>query len=173
RFAPSTRGVDAENDSSLPQYKEVRSGPEPALGTTRSFPLERPFLSVCFGIAGAAPVCALAGGEEGSQCQDDGQERRDLQDRPHRLPLRKPPVDLAEDRLFGYPGSQYEQVRGRTGRRENVGRRERCGEVGKRSSGCRNSSIECEGGPECNRHGRSPQTQGRIDQKAGPEVGGP
>ena len=153
----------------------VQRGPFRARTGPRHHPVASSGTSISvrlFGIAGAAPVCSLAGGEEGSQCQDDGQERRDLQDRPHRLPLRKPPVDLAEDRLFGYPESEFEHVRGRAGRREDVGRRERCGEVGKRRGRCRDSSIECEGGSERYGESRSPQTQCRVNQEAGPEVGG-
>src|SRR2546428_254252 len=56
---------------------------------------------------------SLAERSEGSQRQDDGYERRKLEDRPDRLPSRKRTVEICEDDLFGYPGSELEQVRGR------------------------------------------------------------
>ena len=61
-------------------------------------------------------------GLERGQGQDDGYERRDLKERPYRLPSREPTVDVYEDRLFGNFGAEPKQVRGRAGRREDVGR---------------------------------------------------
>ena len=72
---------------------------------------------------------SLAERNEGRQRQDDRYEGRQLKDRPHRLPSGKCAVHLCEDRLFGYPSAEFEQVRGRLGRRENVGQRERRSEI--------------------------------------------
>jgi len=72
---------------------------------------------------------SLAERNEGRQRQDDRYEGRQLKDRPHRLPSGKCAVHLCEDRLFGYPTAELEQVRGRPGRRENVGQRERRSEI--------------------------------------------
>src|SRR6267143_5753399 len=88
---------------------------------------------------------SLAERSEGGQCQNDGYERRELKDCPDRLPSRKRTVDVYEDRLLRYPGAELEQVRGRAGRRENVGHRERCGEVPKRSGGDRCTRVDHEG----------------------------
>src|SRR2546428_9247051 len=73
-----------------------------------------------------APFRSLAERSEGSQRQDDGYERRKLEDRPDRLPSRQRTVDICEDDLFGYPGSELKQVGGRPGRRHNVSQQERC-----------------------------------------------
>src|SRR3989454_7916825 len=91
---------------------------------------------------------SLAERSEGGQRQDDGYERRELKDRPDRLPSRKSTVDICERRLFGYPGAELEQVRGRPGRRENVGQRETSSEVAKRSGSCRCTRVGHEGDRE-------------------------
>src|SRR2546428_5960502 len=100
-----------------------------------------------------APFRSLAERSEGGQRQDDGYERRELKDRPDRLPSRKSTVDIREGRLFWYPGAELEQVRDCPGRRENVGQRETCSEVAKRSGSCRRTRVDHEGDRESDRDG--------------------
>ena len=91
---------------------------------------------------------SLAERSENGQRQNDGYERRELKNRPDRLPSRKRTVDACEDRLLGYPGPEFEQVRGRPARRENVAQRERGSEVAKRSGSHRCSPVDREGDRE-------------------------
>src|SRR5438093_8350362 len=91
---------------------------------------------------------------EGGQRQDDGYEDRELKVRPHRLPSGKCAVHLCEDRLFGYSSAELEQVRGRPGRRENVGQRERRSEINKRGGSYGRVEVDDEGDPECDCEGR-------------------
>src|SRR5207245_9531331 len=98
-------------------------------------------------------VHSLSERSEGRQRQDDGYERRDLKDGPDLLPSRKRTVDAGEDCLFGYPRAELEQVRGRTGRREDVGQRERGSEVAKRSGSHWCALVDNESNPECDCEG--------------------
>src|SRR5437899_9388162 len=113
------------------------------------------------------PFRSLGERSEGRQRQDDGYERRDLKDCPDRLPSRKRTVDAGEDCLFGYPRAELEQVRGRTGRREDVGQRERGSEVAKRSGSHWCGLVDNESNPECDCEGWCAKASGRIDPESG------
>src|SRR5881628_1088827 len=91
---------------------------------------------------------SLAERSEKGPRQNDGYEPRELKDRPDRLPSCKRTVDACEDRLLGYPGAEFEQVRARPGRREHVGQRERCSQIAKRSGSHRCSPVDREGDRE-------------------------
>src|SRR2546426_7585232 len=119
------------------------------------------------------PFRSLAERNEGGQRQDDGCERRELKHGPQRLPSCKCTVHICEDRLFGYPRAEPEQVRGCPGRRENVGQRERRSQVDKRGGGYGCTLVDNEVNPECDCEGWCSEAQRRIDPEAGAKVRGP
>src|SRR2546426_4058342 len=115
---------------------------------------------------------SLAEGSEKGQRQNDGYERRELKDRPGRLPFRKRTIDACEDRLLGYPGPEFEQVRGRPGRGENVAQRERCSQIAKRSGRDRCSPVDREGDRERDCEDGCTEAKRRIDPESGAKVRG-